>query len=155
MNPKYAFQYCQKLVIFSEDRKSIFLARRKNEAYYDGLYAFIGGKMEITDKDIIDGLRREKNEEVGKEMRLKVYPGATHNVLYYKRKDNFTMVLPHYIAVYIGGDIRLNKKEYSDYKWVPIKELHKLESKIDNIPDVVDWATGLLRRLPEKDFIEF
>jgi hypothetical protein len=43
------FQYCQKLIILSADKTKVLLAKRKGEADYDGIYSFIGGKMETTD----------------------------------------------------------------------------------------------------------
>jgi len=64
---KYLFQYCQKIVVYSEDEASVLLCKRKGEADYDGDFSFIGGKMELSDKDFVAGLRREKNEEVGQD----------------------------------------------------------------------------------------
>jgi len=152
MDPKYFFQYCQKLVVFSKDSNNIFLAKRKNESHYDGVYAFIGGKMETSDKSIVDGLRREKIEEVGEEMQISFYPGATHNKLF-KRKDGFLMILPHYIAKYKGGKIKLNEEEYSEYKWVEISEIDIFEPKVDNIPEIIKWAAGLKSKLSDEEFI--
>ena len=59
------FQYCQKIVIFSKDGTSVLLAKRRGEADYDGVFSFIGGKLESTDGGLVQGLQREKDEEIG------------------------------------------------------------------------------------------
>lgn len=64
------FQYCQKLVILSADTQRVLLARRSGEADYDVTYSFIGGKMETTDASILDGMKREKDEEIGANTRV-------------------------------------------------------------------------------------
>lgn len=129
------FQYCQKLVVFSADYTNVLLAKRKGEADFDGVYSFIGGKMETTDETIVEGLRREKNEEVGSDFQIRVYPTFTKNLLY-RKNDGHAMVLPHVYAVYESGDIVLNE-EYSEYAWVPIAELDSFEPKIGSISEVV------------------
>ncbi len=61
---KYNFQYCQKIVVFRNNNTEVLLAKRKGENDYDGTFSFIGGKMETTDNNPVEGMRREKNEEV-------------------------------------------------------------------------------------------
>jgi 8-oxo-dGTP pyrophosphatase MutT (NUDIX family) len=150
---KYAFQYCQKLVLFSEDWSKVFLAKRCGEADYDGTFSFICGKMETTDESILAGLKREKDEEVGADFKVRVYMQATNNVLFHK-KDGSTMILPHYIAQYIGGEVHLNREEYSEYRWVPIAGLPELEPKVENIPNLVDWAATLRHAISADQFVE-
>lgn len=149
---KYAFQYCQKLIVFSEDWSKVLLARRYGEADYDGTFSFIGGKMETSDTDILKGLQREKDEEIGPVAQLRVYPGATNN-LFYRKKDGSAMILPHYIARFVSGDIILNPAEYSEYQWVGVDELPDLEPKIPNIPELVDWALRLKQTIDEEDLV--
>jgi ADP-ribose pyrophosphatase YjhB (NUDIX family) len=129
------FQYCQKIVVFSNDKNSVLLCKRKGEQDYDGVYSFIGGKMETTDESIIDGLQREKNEEVGEDFKVKIYPEFTTNLLF-RKKDGNSMILPHYYAVHESGEITLNE-EYADYVWVQLAELDSFEPKIPSITDVV------------------
>ena len=52
------FQYCQKIAVLSNDRTSVLLCRRRGEADYDGVFSFIGGKLEVTDEDRIPGRAR-------------------------------------------------------------------------------------------------
>ena len=74
------FQYCQKIIVFNDDCTKVLLAKRQGEQDYDGVYTFIGGKLETTDGSFIEGLRREKNEEIGVEARVSVLPTVTYNV---------------------------------------------------------------------------
>lgn len=132
------FQYCQKLVVIDPAKDSVLLARRKGEADYDGVYSLIGGKMETTDGSILDAIRREKEEEIGKAAVVLIAENLSYNVLFTK-KDGNSMILPHFYAEYDGGEIELND-EYSDYVWVPVEELDAFEPKIDTIPAAVRWA---------------
>ncbi|WP_433679213.1 NUDIX hydrolase [Nocardia sp. CA-119907] len=135
------FQYCQKLVVIDPATNSVLLARRKGEADYDGVYSLIGGKMETTDGTILDAIRREKEEEIGKAAIIAIAEDLSYNVLF-KKKDGNSMILPHFYGEYDGGDIELNE-EYSDYAWVPVGELDSFEPKIDTIPTAVRWATQI------------
>ena len=152
-DPKYNFQYGQKIILFSEDWHRVLLAKRRGEADYDGAFSFIGGKMEITDASILEGLRREKNEEIGAAAKVQVYLGATHNV-FFRKQDGSAMILPHYLARYTGGEIELNTEEYSEYRWVPLGQLETLEPKVENIPACVAWALELQGTVAVQSFAE-
>ena len=132
---QYNFQYCQKIVVLSKDKTKVLLCKRKGEADYDDVFSFIGGKMETIDKSLIDGLQREKNEEVGKDFKIKIYPKFSFNLLFRKKAGN-VMVLPHYLAVHLKGKIELNE-EYLEYQWVSINDLPKFEPKIPSISETV------------------
>lgn len=142
MQSNLFFQYCQKLVVFSADKQSVLLAKRKGEADYDGVFSFIGGKMETTDKTLLAGMQREKNEEVGPNVTLKVLPNETYNLLF-RKQDGNSMVLPHIPALYVSGEIQLNN-EYSEYRWVPLTDLEAFEPKIDSITPMAIWAASKL-----------
>jgi len=135
MQSNLLFQYCQKLIILSASKQSVLLARRKDEADYNGVYSFIGGKMETTDESMLLGMKRE---EIGPEAVVAVYPHETYNLLF-RKKDGNSMILPHVAGVFVSGDITLSD-EYSDYVWAPITTLDTFEPKIDNIPQLTDWA---------------
>ena len=111
------------------------LCKRKGEQDFDGIYSFIGGKLETTDENLLDGLRREKNEEIGNNCKLLVYTSFTTQEEY-RKKDGISMILPHIYAIYKSGEIKLND-EYSDYKWVAINKLEEFEPKISTIVSVV------------------
>lgn len=148
---KFNFQYCQKIVVFSKDYKKVLLCKRKGENDYDGVYSFIGGKMENSDKDILTGLKREKNEEVGKNFKIKIYPKFSINLLFHKKSGDY-MILPHYLAIYMKGNIKLNQ-EYSDYKWIDKKNLDSFKPIIANIPSTVKQLLKLRKIITNKDFI--
>lgn len=82
---KYNFQYCQKIVIFSPDLKKVLLCKRKGENDYDGIYSFIGGKMESSDEDIVSAMEREKNEEIGEDFKVKLYHEFSNNLTFKKK----------------------------------------------------------------------
>ena len=129
----------------------VLLARRVGEADYDQTYAFIGGKMEITDKDIIEGLRREKTEEIGTKAKVSICPYVSYNIPYVKKSGQH-MILPHYYANYLGGEITLNE-EYDDFQWVPLTRLEKFSPRIENIPEMIPWVLKLKTALKPTDFI--
>jgi 8-oxo-dGTP pyrophosphatase MutT (NUDIX family) len=142
MNMNYLFQYCQKIVLFDETFSRVLLARRKGEADYDGVYSFIGGKLEVSDGGLAAGLKREKDEEIGNKALVTVYTDITKNE-YYIKNDGSAMVLPHYIAVYKGGEIELLASEYSDYQWVDVDKLSTFSPVVETVEPVTQWALGL------------
>ncbi len=145
------FQYCQKIVLFNTDCTSILLARRKNEQDFDGTFSLIGGKLEKKDGSLIEGLRREKNEEIGGNAMIKICPFLSYNV-FYQKKDSSGMILPHYVGIYESGEIKLSN-EYSEFVWVSVNDISAFEPKIDTIPAAVEWATKYLGILKDKDFV--
>lgn len=152
MQSNLLFQYCQKLVVLSRDRKSVLLAKRQGEEDFDKTYTFIGGKLETTDNSITDGIKREKDEEIGGVTKVKILPNETYNVLF-RKKDGNSMILPHIAAIFINGEIILSD-EYSDYKWVAIEELEDFKPKIENIPKLVKWAVSKISTATDDQLIE-
>jgi 8-oxo-dGTP pyrophosphatase MutT (NUDIX family) len=133
---QYNFQYCQKIVVYSQDEQSVLLCKRKGEADFDGIFSFIGGKMETSDLSILDGLRREKDEEVGSDCKIKIYPDFSTNVLFRKKDGNF-MILPHYFAIYESGLVSLGE-EYSEFAWIGLDKVDAFEPKIPTIPSILE-----------------
>jgi 8-oxo-dGTP pyrophosphatase MutT (NUDIX family) len=150
MDP-YAFQYCQKIVVLSEDGSRILLAKRQGEQDYDGAFAFIGGKMEITDESIAAGLKREKDEEIGEQCKVRILPTHSFNLLY-RKVDGKSMILPHYLAYFESGEITLSN-EYSEYRWINIEDLDAFEPKIPNIPEAYRKTLELKKLANPDDFI--
>jgi ADP-ribose pyrophosphatase YjhB (NUDIX family) len=133
---KYNFQYCQKMVVYSKDGLSILLCKRKDEADFNATFSFIGGKLEITDDNIVEGLKREKNEELGEDFKIRIFLDFTTNI-YFVKKDGSKMILPHIYAIHESGEIKLNE-EYSGYKWVLLEDVSTLENIIPTIPDILN-----------------
>lgn len=128
------FQYCQKLVVLSNDLSKVLVAKRQGEQDYNGVYAYIGGKMEHTDSTFIEGIKRERDEEVGSNFKIKLFPTYIITKEYLK-KDGSYMILPHYLCIHQEGEIELNE-EYSEYKWINLDELESHENLIENIPEL-------------------
>lgn len=147
------FQYCAKQIVFSSDRKAVLMAQRTGEADYDGVFALIGGKTETTDGGLLEGLQREKNEEIGESARIKICWTMSCYQAWYRKKNGAFMVLPHHVAIFVSGEIKLNPKEYSNYKWVPVAEIDQYD-QIPTNPHAVRAALRLLPILTDDDFIE-
>ncbi len=142
------FQYCQKLVVFNKDYSKVLLAKRKGEADYDGVYSFIGGKMETTDTDLRAGIKREVTEEIGTDVQIEVLLDFSFNE-FYRKKSGDSMVLPHHIARYLGGEIKLSD-EYSDFAWVNVDDIDKFEPKIDTVASIVQKSKKVIGYFEDK-----
>lgn len=151
MSETLNFQYCQKIVLFDEE-DNVLLARRKGEADYDGVYSLIGGKMETTDASLVEGMRREKQEEIGRRAIVLIAPHLSFNILF-RKKDGSSMVLPHLYALYKGGEIDLNE-EYDDYKWVAPTDLEAFEPKIETIVEAVRRARQLRQIIADDELVQ-
>ena len=138
-------------MILSADKSKVLLAKRRREADYDGVYSFVGGKMETTDKSILAGMKREKDEEIGVKAKINVLPNETYNILF-RKSDGLSMILPHIAGVFVSGDIVLSD-EYSDYQWVDIAGIESFEPKIENVPELTYWAQNKLSNASQ-DFVE-
>jgi 8-oxo-dGTP pyrophosphatase MutT (NUDIX family) len=142
------FQYCQKLVVFNKDYSKVLLAKRKGEADYDGVYSFIGGKMETTDTDLRAGIKREVTEEIGTDVQIEVLLDFSFNE-FYRKKSGDSMVLPHHIARYLGGEFKLSD-EYSDFAWVNVDDIDKFEPKIDTVASIVQKSKKVIGYFEDK-----
>jgi len=148
---KYSFQNCQKIVVFKDNNTKVLLAKRVGESDHNEMYSFIGGKMEITDGEILEGIKREKNEEVGEDFKIKIYP-IFNTMNYFVKKDGSSMVLPHYYARYESGEVNLNE-EYSDYKWVEVTKLAEFEPKIETVEIMVKNLLKLVEVIKEEELL--
>lgn len=146
------FQYCQKLVVFNPNMDKVLLARRKGEADFDGVYSFIGGKMETTDETILKGMYREKCEEIGFRNKVLIYPDLVHHEVFTKKSGD-KMILPHYVCIFSEGEIDLND-EYTDYIWYDVNNILDAPNVIPTVPDIVGKFKGLEGILKELSRIE-
>jgi 8-oxo-dGTP pyrophosphatase MutT (NUDIX family) len=106
--------------------------------------------MESSDEDLLSAMRREKNEEVGEDFKVQLYHEFSNNLIF-KKKDGSYMILPHYFAKHLEGEVNLNNDEYSEYKWIRIKDLEKFEPKIKNIPELVNKLLKLGKIIEDDD----
>ena len=87
-------------------------------------------------------LVNERDEEVGSACKMDILLTCTNNT-YFEKMDGSHMILPHYPAIYRGGEIIIND-EYSEYMWVPLAKLKAFEPKIPNIYEMTLWAKKTL-----------
>ena len=73
------------------------------------------------------------------------------NLLFIK-KDGHKMIIPHYLAIHEGGEVKLSE-EYSEYQWVEIGKLEQFEPKIPGIPEMVNRLLRLEKIAKEKEFV--
>lgn len=151
MKDKYAFANCQKIVVFKDNNTKVLLAKRKGENDFNEIYSFIGGKMEITDGGILEGLKREKSEETGEDFKIKIWP-TFNTMVYFVKKDGTFMVLPHYYARYERGEIQLNE-EYDDYQWVEVAKLAEFEPKVFSVELMVKNLLRLVEVIKEEELV--
>ena len=79
---KYKFQYCPKIIVISKNKTNVLLCKRKGERDYDEVFSFAGGKMETADASIAEGIKREKNEELGENFKVKLFQTFSLNILF-------------------------------------------------------------------------
>jgi hypothetical protein len=139
------------LFLVDESIDAVLLARRSGETEYDEVFSLIGGKMERDDGSLLAGLAREKNEEIGPHAAVEVLVTYSHNVLFWKIDGN-AMVLPHFLARYLGGEIQLGE-EYSEYRWVPLVDLAAFTPMIENIPQVGSTLVQLRTIAGNSDYV--
>ena len=151
MNEKYLFVVCQKIAVFRNNDTEVLLAKRSGEEDFDSTYAYIVGKMEMGDNGIVGSLRREKNEEIGEQAKISVYPLVSYNV-HFVKKNGHHVILPHYYARYESGEILLGE-EYSDYKWVKVKDLSSFKPMIENIVEISDRLLEIKATARVSDFV--
>lgn len=88
--------------IFKGDELLLILHKRKD------IWLPVGGHVEKGETDV-QALKREIKEETNLEVEIDKKP-----FFILKEKSEITS---HYICIYFGGEIKINKAEISDYKW--------------------------------------
>ncbi len=108
--------------------------------------------MEIGDASIVSAIKREKNEEIGPQAKIRLFPLLSHNIVFTKSSGE-RMILPSYLGIMADGEIQLNLGEYSECSWVPVEQIETFEPKTDAIPEAVRWAKRVMPLLSESDFV--
>jgi len=146
---------CQKICLYDKKTKSILLCKRQGEEDFDEVFSFPGGKMDDADETMVDGIKRELEEELGSEVEYELQMDFSIN-REFTRKDGKYMVLPHYLAIYKGGKIHINEDEYSDSIWVTVEDM----SSVNCIPNIKEISDLLISKntktvnLTDKESIE-
>lgn len=95
------------------------LVARRNIEPFKGLWDFVGGYIQ-KNETVEDALKREVKEELGVDSSL-YYLGAFPGNASYKEYQ-FPVLSFAYLTKLLG-EIKLDKKENSRVRWVPLKEL--------------------------------
>ena len=104
--------------------------------------------METTDTDLRAGIKREVTEEIGTDVQIEVLLDFSFNE-FYRKKSGDSMVLPHHIARYLGGEIKLSY-EYSDFAWANVDAIDKFEPKIDTVASIVQKSKKVIGYFEDK-----
>ena len=84
-----------------------------------------GGRLE-EGEELLSGLGREIKEETGLEVSI-LFPFHTHSANV--GQDNHIIGIT-YLATYIDGDVRIDNREHSKYKWETIEKIRELKNSI-------------------------
>lgn len=84
-----------------------------------------GGRLE-DGEEIVSGLKREIREETGIDINI-LFPFNTYSANV-GQKDNIIGI--NYLAEYIGGEIKIDPNEHSQYQWADISVIRKLKDSI-------------------------
>lgn len=135
------------------DGRCLILKRSERETVHPGKWGIPGGKLEWRDLDPVkatrlngdvvdfehaveDLLAREAMEEagvtVGRDIRYV-------NSVAYIRPDGVPSLLVEFAAPYLGGEVRIDEHDFSDYAWVNADEI-KAYDCIMGIPEEVGRA---------------
>ena len=115
------------------------------------MFAFVGGKMDADEVSILDSLKREKDEEIGEDVKIKVFLNFCEN-FFFIRESGKPIMMSFYFGVYEDGKINLND-EHLEYKWVKIDELKEFEPKIFDIEEKAKKMLKLDKIIREEDLV--
>lgn len=110
-------------VIINKQGQILIAKRSAREIAFPGRWALPGGKIENNDS-VMKTLKDECHEEVGLEIEdRKVYLDDSAFV----RPDNQTVKVFTYLVFTKDLDVKLNKDDFSDFKWVGVDEIEKYD----------------------------
>ena len=108
--------------LIQKDNKFLITKRPSHDDYMPEFWDTPGGTIKFGEK-IIDALIREVKEETD----LKINIGNVifcHDHVSNSERHQFELV---YLCTYIGGEIKLDPQEHSEYKWVSLKEMKEFK----------------------------
>ncbi len=108
-------------IIFNGEGKVLIQKRSLDEDVFPGLWGIPGGTVEMSDKSVLDALKREVREEVGVEI--------DDTVLYKENlvaKEMYGVYYLVYMSTYISGDPRALDGT-SEVLWIEENQLDSFE----------------------------
>ncbi|MBI4054150.1 MAG: NUDIX domain-containing protein [Candidatus Doudnabacteria bacterium] len=151
------FYFVANTVVYREtDGRCLILKRSQNEKVHAGKYCVPGGKLEWKALDLkrptrMNGdvfdfeqavehlLAREVKEEAGIEIETNL---KYINSVAFVRPDEIPVILVKFAAKYKTGEVKLEKRAFTDYAWVNAEEV-KSFACIQGIPQEVAHAIKL------------
>ena len=144
-------------VIRRDDGRILLLKRRDDEVVYPGYYTFPGGKVEDNDT-VTEGLAREVLEECG----LLLKPG----IILIKEKaigrpdGQTSKSLSFMCQVQDSTKIKLDEKDFTDFKWVNLDELKSLkhvgiEAEFIKIEEIINSGAKIDPFFVDTDKVDF
>ncbi len=151
------FYVVANVVVYREsDQRCLVLKRDSREKVHPNKYAVCGGKLEWKDLDINnptringdvldyeDAIQSLLDREVFEEAGVRIKKGLKYiNNVAFIRPDGIPVILLKFAAVYNSGEVVLEKGGFTDYKWVNVEEVNKLEC-IKGIPEEVTQTIAI------------
>ena len=103
--------------------KVLVVKRSIKEIAYPGKWAFPGGKVE-REQTIMEALKREVEEEVGLE--IENHKRLLHDYTFV-RPDDHNVVGLCFLVKAKSEDVKLDEKDFDEYKWVAPEEFLKID----------------------------
>jgi len=109
------------------DKEKVLLVKRNSDPF-NGKWIMPGGHIEEGEKDS-DAVVREVKEEVG----LKIKPEYFGNYNEHYEKIGWNAIISVFTVKIIGKkEVKINKKEASDFSWYGFDELEGLDMGFDH-----------------------
>ena len=127
------------MIVINKDKQILLIKRLEEEEGFKNTWSIPGGGPEIGE-DFEKALHREIKEELGCKIKWCKYFNS-----YYMKLPKEHHVRSIYFYGEINGKLRLNNKEFSDYKWFDItdKKLLKLNFAFNQKKVVSDFIKFL------------
>ena len=110
-------------VIINKQGQVLIAKRSAREIAFPGRWALPGGKME-GNESVMTTLKEEYKEEVGLEIEdKKIYLEEAAFV----RPDDQTVKIFSYLVFAKSLDVKLNKDDFDEFKWVEVDEIKKYD----------------------------
>ncbi len=128
-------------IVKNQEGKYLICKRSQNEKAFPNKWCFPGGKLQMGDfintkKDTSDHwlniFEKTVEKEIKEETDLDVKATDYVASLVFIRPNGFSTVIINMLAQYVGGEVKLNQQELTDYAWVSLEQAKQYDL-IENI----------------------
>ncbi|MDP9195561.1 MAG: NUDIX hydrolase [Pseudomonadota bacterium] len=131
-------------LILRDDGLGLVTHRAPDKSYMPDKWDLPGGTLE-TGESPVQALTREIREETGLTVDIGPLVHVYNNMIQFPERQGLQMV---FLARYTGGEIRLNSGEHSEYLWVTLEDMARLDT-INFLADFLAAFPHTLRGLGE------